>query len=83
MLRYARLDAGGRPILCTPSAAELSAGRNTAGWGTDGKIIYNSLAVATLAARDLRRLGEPKHWAYLCPRSRTGHAHLSTRRQRR
>ena len=75
--KYARLYPNGYPIECTPSQAELSAGQNRAGWGTDGKIIYDTEAKAHAAAGELSMISGDRLRVYVCPRSKRGHCHLA------
>jgi hypothetical protein len=77
--RYARRDWRGRVAFCTPSKAELDGEaprRETS--GTDGKVIFPDLESAEQAARELEALGNGPQRAYVCNRSRHGHAHLTS-----
>ncbi|MEV0616149.1 hypothetical protein AB0I81_22740 [Nonomuraea sp. NPDC050404] len=77
--RYARRDWRGRIARCLPSKAELSgAKRRRESTGSDRKVIYADLATAETAARELEKLGAPPLRAYLCNRSKRGHAHLTS-----
>lgn len=67
--RYARL-LNGIPLRCM-------AKRDADDAHIQEKIIYDSLERATACARELRQTGMDKQYAYLCPRSRHGHAHLT------
>lgn len=75
---YARRDWRGRIAFCTPSKNELNgvvARRETS--GSDGKVIFPDLETAEKAAREMADLGADPQRAYVCARSRTGHAHLT------
>ena len=77
--RHARLTKKGRPIFCSPSAAEVSGvvlPRQDR--GTDGKVVYATREDAEAAARELEELGARRLRAYVCGRSRHGHYHLAT-----
>jgi hypothetical protein len=79
LVRFARLATSGRPVFCTPSRAEKAgAVAPRAGQGTNGKVIYPTREAAEAAARELEGLGSRNLRAYLCPRSRRGHFHLTT-----
>lgn len=77
--RYARLKTNGKVTYCEPSKAELSGEiprRETS--GSDSKVIYPDLESAEAAAREMTELlGDAPQRAYLCQRSRHGHAHLT------
>lgn len=75
--KWARKRKSGRAIFCTPSEAELTAGKSIPGWGTNGKVIYDSVEIAEWAARELELLGCWAMRAYVCERSQHGHAHLA------
>lgn len=76
--RYAARGWRNQVLFCQPSLAELSGEvprRETS--GTDGKVIFPDLEAAESAVRELEALdGQPMR-AYVCGRSRTGHAHLT------
>lgn len=77
--RHARLTKKGRPIFCSPSAAEIAGmivPRQDR--GTDGKVVYATREDAEAAARELEELGARRLRAYVCGRSRHGHFHLAT-----
>lgn len=77
IVRYARLKGDGTPVFCQASRAERDRQRHR-DWGSEGKPIYPDLAAAEAAARELEALGARPMYAYECPRSRSGHHHLST-----
>ncbi|MFI6595036.1 hypothetical protein ACIBHX_02240 [Nonomuraea sp. NPDC050536] len=77
--RYARLQRNGDVLFCTPSKAELAGDmprQETS--GSDGKVAYPDLETAEAAARELEALGGGPQHAYVCRRSRHGHAHLTS-----
>ncbi|MFI6732129.1 hypothetical protein ACIBI9_04280 [Nonomuraea sp. NPDC050451] len=76
--RYARRQRNGRVLFCSPSKAELGGEmprRETS--GSDGKVVFPDLETAEAAARELEALGGGPQRAYICRRSRHGHAHLT------
>lgn len=76
--RHARRGRRHEVLFCIPSKAELSGEaprRETA--GSDGKVIFPDLEAAEAAARELEALGGGPQRAYVCSRSKTGHAHLT------
>lgn len=75
--RYARCRGNGKPILCTPSSWAAIDERER---HSDGKVIYDTLALAVAAEREFRQMGAAPQWPYPCPRSRHGHHHLTSRR---
>ncbi|MFE2751600.1 hypothetical protein ACFXGA_06305 [Actinosynnema sp. NPDC059335] len=83
LAQHARLSKNGRPEVCTPSRAELSGEqRRREGKGSDGKVIYDTVADARAAARKLEAIGARPMIAYPCRRSRHGHYHLKTDKHR-
>lgn len=78
---YARKKKNGRVMYCTPSHDEIATGFGDDGWASNGKVIYDSKVIALLAARDLMELGVKKLRAYECHRSKSGHAHLTSKRR--
>lgn len=78
----ARKRRNGRtPMRCQPSSAEED-GR-VRRRGSEGKLIYDSRADAEWTALAIANAtGERPMYAYVCPRSRHGHLHLTTKTQR-
>lgn len=76
---YARWHRSGNATMkCTPSAEEIEQRGYTVWTGSDGKVIYDSLALAQAAADAFLRL-EGKHLVpYPCARSKHGHYHLTS-----
>lgn len=74
IMKYARLDAKGRPMFCHPSAAETSRDRRP----LKKKVIYPDHASARAAAVELEAINGYPLMEYPCPRSRKGHFHLTT-----
>lgn len=75
--KYARLFKSGQPMLCNPTAAERAAGDGDPGWGSNGKIIYDTVLLADLAMAELIALGASPMRVYECERSKHGHVHLT------
>lgn len=73
--RHARRDWHGKPMKCevSPVVADPRMDQHA------GKVIYDSLEIAELAARELEAAGAPKQWALPCPRSKRGHHHLTSK----
>lgn len=73
--RWARLTAGGQPMQCWPSRAEL-AGERVAPERDDGKVIFDDARAAAGCAGELYVDGGSLQVPYPCARSRHGHYHL-------
>jgi len=80
IIKYARKTRHGKIARCVPSDAEqwnlIDRKENE---GTDGKVIYPTEEIAQGAARELAALVGKPHRAYPCNRSKTGHAHITTK----
>ena len=77
--RWARLTRGGTPRRCTVHNRVEAEDRRRRGLPPiRSKIIFGSVAAAQAAAEEMRHLGYSRQRAYLCPKSKTGHAHLTT-----
>lgn len=72
--KYARRDHRGHVTFCQPKPGERKSGKTTSA----GKPIYASVEVASRAAVELVTAGARRMEAYVCHRSKTGHAHLRT-----
>jgi len=72
--RYARKLRSGKPMLCTPKKSELLMDRVPGAF----KVIFDDEDTARQAAAELSLIGGPPMTPYLCPQSRSGHAHLKT-----
>lgn len=76
--KYCRLTGQGRPMFCSASAKQRARGQG----GADGKPIFRDEESAENAARELEALGCRPMYVYECPRSKRGHHHLSTDKDR-
>lgn len=45
--------------------------------GNTGKVIYPTISAAQGAARQFEAIGAGRQCAYVCPLSKSGHAHLT------
>jgi hypothetical protein len=73
--KYARVRMG-RPVFCGPSRAETQYGVDF-GIVRNGKVIFDNREQAEAAAAALRELTGEMFRPYECPRSRSGHHHLT------
>lgn len=80
LAKYARVR-NGVPVRCTPSR-ETEVRRAESGLAElQAKVIFRDLRSAQEASRELYRAGmRPTLYAYVCPLSESGHAHLTKRR---
>lgn len=79
--RYARLKRpDGNPKFCHAGVDEIKAGGRT-GAPRRGKmpVIFDSVEAAQACEQELRALDGLRQYVYPCPRSRSGHVHLSAR----
>lgn len=79
--KHCRMQTGsgaGRPKFCNPTRAQVirAAGRNHTAQRR-APIIFDSVAKAEVCAKELEQLDGIKLNVYPCPRSKSGHAHLS------
>ena len=72
--RRARRYPNGSLIQCKPTQAELNTGKVN----SDHKVIFNTEADAQATALEMFNLIGVRLYSYECPRSRTGHRHLTT-----
>lgn len=76
--RYARRKRNGDVLFCIPSKAELAGDmQRRESSGTDGKVVFPDLETAEAAAAEMEALDGSPQRAYICGRSRHGHAHLT------
>jgi hypothetical protein len=80
--KHARKLATGTPrdgniMVCRPSNAEVRG--EVLDMGSVGKVIYDDWAAASKVAEELYRCGEGRQYPYLCPRTRDGHHHLTSK----
>lgn len=76
--RYARRKRNGTVLFCQPSKGELAGDvQRRESSGSDGKVVFPDLETAEAAARELEAFGGGPQYAYVCRRSRHGHAHLT------
>lgn len=74
---YARMRDG-RPILCTPTHEESTRLKILGKRPHKKKVIFDSLEKAEAWADIMVKDGMGRSRAYLCPRSKHGHAHLTS-----
>lgn len=76
-----KLATGGRRdgdiMVCRLSNAEKRG--EILSLGSEGKVIYDDWAAASKVAAELYRRGEGRQYPYLCPRTRDGHHHLTSK----
>jgi len=79
--KYARLYPSGKTMLCQRSMKEEALGVTR----LVGKIIFDTEEAALACAEELRGLydGEGPKYTYECHRSKRGHVHLTSMKQRR
>ena len=77
--RYARLTKSGAPKFCHAGQAELDQRARSGLNPLPTLIIYDTAESAQAAADEMEQLDGIRQWAFPCPRSRNGHAHLSRR----
>jgi hypothetical protein len=74
--RHCRMQTGdraGTPKFCNPSKAEIAAATRTQ---YRPPIIFDSLEEAEACSAELAELDGVRMTTYVCPRSKSGHAHL-------
>ncbi len=76
--KWARLTPNGRPIRCALPRAEIEERKRRKLPRLKPKIIFDTLAKAQACERELRANGSRPQRAYVCPRSGSGHAHLTS-----
>lgn len=75
--RHARLTSSGLPKFCHGSTTERAQRAGVGLKPLPNLIIYDTLEAAQAAADEMQKLDGRPQWAFPCPRSRSGHAHLS------
>lgn len=76
MRKHARLTSSGNLKFCHPTSREV-AERQAAGRRPPHEpVIYDSIEAAYAAEAEMRELDGVQQRAYVCNRSRSGHAHL-------
>lgn len=76
--KYARLSLNGKPIRCGIPRAEIEDRKRRKLPRLKPKIIFDTLEKAQMAEKELRANGSRRQRAYVCPRSGSGHAHLTS-----
>lgn len=80
--RHAVLTDRDIPKFCNSSKKELAARAARGLPPLPTPVIFPTLAAAEACEAELRALDQKQHWAYVCPRSKSGHAHLSSHPER-
>ncbi len=80
--RYARLQSNGKPARCTPSRSTIERD-DPKGLHSFKKVIFDNEDRAEACATELATVLDPRdvaRYVYPCPRSRSGHVHLTSKR---
>lgn len=80
--RYARLQSNGKPARCTPSRSTIERD-DPQGLHSYKKVIFDTPEQAKSCAAELLTVLDPRdvaRYVYPCPRSRSGHVHLTSKR---
>lgn len=76
--KWARLSPNGRPIRCGIPRVEIEDRERRRLPRLKPKVIFDTIEKARAAEKELRANGARPQRAYVCPRSGTGHAHLTS-----
>ncbi len=76
--KWARLTPNGKPIRCALPRAEIEERKRRRLPPLKPKVIFDTLEKAQSAEKELRANGARRQRAYVCPRSGSGHAHLTS-----